>query len=126
MRLLVVDDDMAIVNLLSLLLKDFGYEVDPAYDGIEAIERFKSSLYDVAIIDDIMPNMNGSEVCKFIKSHYPNTYIIGISGYSESLKKLKNGGADICLIKPFSIEQIETAIKNQSCLPLPNTYSTAS
>ena len=120
MRLLVVDDDMAIVNLLSLLLKDFGYEVDQAYDGIEAIEMLQNSSYNVALIDDIMPNINGSEVCKFIKSHYPNTYIIGISGYSESLKKLKNGGADICFIKPFSIDQIETAIKNQFCLPLPD------
>jgi CheY-like chemotaxis protein len=55
--------------------------------------------------------MNGAEVCKFIKSKSPTTYIIGTSGYSESLKKLKNEGADICFAKPFSIEQIQRAVK---------------
>jgi len=113
MRLLVVDDEPSVVIILSLSLKEFGYEVDGAHDGIEAVERLQNSSYDVAIIDAIMPNMNGSEVCKFIKSHNPSTYIIGISGYPDSLKKLKNEGADICFTKPFSIDQIKRAIKNQ-------------
>ncbi len=113
MRLLVVDDASGVVSILSLWLKESGYEVDGAYDGIEAVELLQKSSYDVAIIDAIMPNMNGSEVCKFIKSHNPSTYIIGISGYPDSLKKLKNEGADICFTKPFSIDQIKIAIKNQ-------------
>ena len=113
MRLLVVDDEPSVVIILSLSLKEFGYEVDGAHDGIEAVERLQNSSYDVAIIDAIMPNMNGSEVCKFIKLHNPGTYIIGISGYPESLKKLKNEGADICFTKPFSIDQIKRAIENQ-------------
>jgi CheY-like chemotaxis protein len=109
------------VNILSLELKQSGHEVDEARDGIEAVERLQSNSYDVAIIDAIMPRMNGTEVCKFMKSLSPNTYIIGISGYPDSLKKLKNEGADICFIKPFSIEQIKRAIKNQFLSSLPDS-----
>jgi DNA-binding response OmpR family regulator len=113
MRLLVVDDDPTVVNTLSFELKQSGHEVDEAHDGIEAVERLQNNSYDVAIIDAIMPKMNGTEVCKFVKSLSPKTYIIGISGYPDSLKKLKNEGADICFTKPFSIEQIKRAIKNK-------------
>jgi len=111
MKLLVVDDDPGIVDILSISLTESGYEVDEAHDGIEAVEKLRNNSYDVAIIDAVMPGMNGAEVCKFIKSHFPTTYIIGISGYPDSLEKLKNEGADICFTKPFSIEQIKRAIK---------------
>jgi len=120
MRMLVVDDDMSVVNILSSELKQSGHEVDEAHDGTEAVKWLQSNAYDVAIIDAMMPKMNGAEVCKFIKSKSPTTYIIGMSGYSDSLKKLKNEGADICFTKPFSIEQIQRALKihfHSSSLP---------
>jgi len=78
MRLLVVDDEPNMVNILSLLLKESGHEADQTNDGIDVFEMLQNSSYDVAIIDAIMPNMNDSEVCKFIKSHNPSTYIIAI------------------------------------------------
>jgi len=120
MRLLVVDDDPSVVNILSFSMKESGYEVDEANDGTEAIELLQNNSYNVAIIDAIMPKMKGAEVCKFIKSHYPDTYIIGISGYPDSLKKLKNEGADIGFTKPFSIDQIKRAIKNHFRSSLPD------
>ena len=123
MRLLVVDDETDIVFFLSLFLKESGHDVDEAYDGIEAVARIRGNSYDVAIIDAVMPNMNGPEVCKFIKSHNPGTYVIGMSAYPDSLKKLKNEGADICFPKPFSIEQIKDAIKYQFHLSLSPTNS---
>ncbi|HYA13201.1 MAG TPA: response regulator [Syntrophales bacterium] len=121
MRLLVVDDDPGIMNILCISLKESGYELDEANDGSEAVELLQNNLYDVVITDAVMPKMNGAEVCKFIKSHYPDTYTIGISGYPDSLKKLKNEGADICFTKPFSIDQIKRAIKNHFCSSLPNS-----
>jgi DNA-binding response OmpR family regulator len=120
MRMLVVDDDMSVVNILSSELKQSGHEVDEAHDGTEAVERLKQNSYDVAIVDAMMPKMSGPEICRFIKSKCPTTYIIGISGYPDSLKKLKYGGADICFTKPFSIEQIQRALKfhfHSSSLP---------
>jgi DNA-binding response OmpR family regulator len=121
MRLLVVDDEPDMVYFLSLQLKESGHEVDEAYDGSEAITWIQNSTYDVVIIDASMPNMNGSEVCKFIKSHKLSTYIIGISGHPDFLKKLKNEGADICLIKPFSFDQIKRAVENQYRSSLSNS-----
>ncbi|HVO65827.1 MAG TPA: response regulator [Syntrophales bacterium] len=121
MRLLVVDDDPGIVNILSISLKESSYDVDEANDGVEAVELLQKNSYDVAIIDAIMPKMNGAEVCNFIKSHYPHIYVIGISGYPQSLEKLKNEGADICFTKPFSVVQINRAIKNHFTSPLPNS-----
>jgi len=121
MKLLVVDDDPGIVDILSISLTESGYEVDEAHDGIEAVEKLRNNSYDVAIIDAVMPGMNGAEVCKFIKSHFPTTYIIGISGYPDSLEKLKNEGADICFTKPFRIDQIKRAIKKQFSSTLPDS-----
>ena len=118
MRFLIVDDEPNMVYLLSLILKESGHEVDGANDGIEAIERLQNSSYDVAIVDAVMPNKNGLEVCKFIKSQKPSMYVIGMSGYPESLKKLEDEGADICFTKPFRIDQIKSAIKNQFCSSL--------
>jgi DNA-binding response OmpR family regulator len=120
MRVLVVDDDPNVVNFLSLSLKESGYEVDEANDGTEAIELLQNNSYVVAIIDAIMPKVKGAEICKFIKSHYPNIYIIGMSGYPDSLKKLKNEGADICFTKPFNIDQIKRAIKSHFRSSLPD------
>ena len=120
MRLLVVDDEPNMVNILSLSLEESGHEVDKANDGIEAVELLQNSSYDVAIIDAIMPNMSGPEDCKFIKSHNPSTYIVGASGYSDFLKISKNEGADICLIKPFTIDQIKRATKNHLRLSQPH------
>ena len=119
MRLLVVDDEPNMVSILSLSLEQSGHEVDWANDGIEAIKMLQNGSYDVAIIDAIMPNMSGSEVCKFIKSQNLSTFIIGISGYPAFLRQLKNEGADICLIKPFSIDQIKKVIKNNLCSAQP-------
>jgi len=120
MRLLVVDDDPTVVNVLSSSMKESGYEVDEANDGTEAIELLQRNSYEVAIIDAIMPKMKGAEVCRFIKSRYPDTYVIGISGYPDSLRKLKNEGADICFTKPFNIDQIKRAIKNHFRSSLPD------
>jgi CheY-like chemotaxis protein len=113
MRLLVVDDDPDVVDFLCSSMKESGYEVDEANDGTEAVERLQKVSYEVVIVDAIMPKMNGAEVCKFIKSRCPDIYVIGISGYPESLKKLKNEGADICFAKPFNIDLIKSAIRNK-------------
>lgn len=121
MRMLVVDHDPSVVNFLSSELKQYGHEVDEAHDGIEAAERLQNNSYDVAIIDAMMPEMKGAEVCRFIKSKSPTAYIIGISGYSDSLKKLKNGGADICFTKPFNNDKIKRAIKKQFRSSLPDS-----
>ena len=113
MRLLIVDDSPEIVELLSSLMEIIGHEVNKAYDGTEAVQQLLNNRYEVVITDAKMPIMDGVELCKFIKSRFPDVYIIGISGYPEALKELKKAGADICLSKPFTFEEVEEAIESR-------------
>lgn len=115
MKLLVVDDCVDIVNLLSSFLELSGHETDKALNGIEAAELLRNNPYDVVITDAEMPRMDGVELCEFIKSDFPSIGVIGISGSFHALDKFKTAGADICFSKPFHIDEIEKAI--ESLLP---------
>ncbi len=112
MKLLVVDDSAEIVELLSYAVELSGHEADRAYDGIEAVRQLQNNRYDVVITDAEMPGMSGMEVCKLLKSQFPDVYIIGISGAFQALKALKDAGADICLSKPFNIHEVTEIIDN--------------
>lgn len=113
MKLLIVDDCVDIVNILSSFLELSGHEIDKALNGIEAVELLRKNFYDVVITDAEMSGMDGMELCKFIKSGSSTVYIIGISGSSHALNELKEAGADICFSKPFHIDEIEKAIENK-------------
>ena len=113
MDILVVDDNSSIRYLVSSIMKLFGHGVDEAGDGFEAIQKLQKKPYDVVITDAEMPNVDGAEVCKFVRSETPGIYIIGISGCSSSLNGLKEAGADICLSKPFSMTALKEAIVNR-------------
>jgi DNA-binding response OmpR family regulator len=121
MNFLVVDDNPNILHLVSSILKLFGHGADEANDGREAVQQFQNNRYDVVITDAEMPNVDGSELCKFLKSKSPGIYI---SGSSSALEGLKEAGADICLSKPFSMHALEEAIGNQFCSAQPNVAST--
>jgi len=113
MNVLVVDDNSSIRYLVSSIIQLFGHGADEADDGLAAIQKLQKKQYDVVITDAEMPNVDGAEVCKFVKSHTPDIYIIGISGCSSSLNGLKEAGADICLSKPFSMTALKEAIGNR-------------
>lgn len=112
MKLLIVDDSVDITSILSSFLELSGHEIDKALDGVEAVELLRNNSYDVVITDGEMPRMSGIELCKFIKSDFPATYIIGMSGSFRALNEFKNVGADVCFSKPFHIDEIENAIEN--------------
>ena len=114
MKLLVVDDSPEVVEILSTILKLSGHGVDEAYDGSEAVKRLKENCYDAVITDAQMPGMGGVEVCNFLKSEFPNVYIIGISGSLRALEELKDAGAHICLPKPFRLDELEEAVESRA------------
>jgi DNA-binding response OmpR family regulator len=113
MKLLVVDDNVEIVRLLSSILDLSGHEVGSAYNGMEAIEWLQNNSCDAVITDAKMPKLGGVEVCQFIKLQHPEIYIIGISGSPEALRELANAGADVCFPKPFHIDDIDKAIERR-------------
>lgn len=119
MDILIVDDNISIRYLVSSIIKLVGHGADEACDGLEAIQKLQKQQYDVIITDAEMPNIDGAELCKYIKSQSPTIYIIGISGCSSSLKGLKEAGADICISKPFSMHALVEAVGNRFRSSLP-------
>ncbi len=113
-KVLVVDDEKAIVQMLSMNLKSFGYNVIAAYDGYEALDILNYEKVDVILLDIMMPDMDGIEVCNRIKSN-PETRVIPIimvSAKTQIEDKVLglNNGADDYLIKPFDIQELKSRI----------------
>ncbi|MDO9124894.1 MAG: response regulator [Deltaproteobacteria bacterium] len=112
-KILVVDDDKIIVETIvqSLEEDEYGYEMISASDGFEAglqVSHFKPHLL---ILDIMMPDINGYEVCQKIKLN-PETKdikIIVLSAYlnDEAFKQMKEYGADACFSKPLPLEQLK-------------------
>jgi excisionase family DNA binding protein len=112
-KILVVDDDKIIVETIvqSLEEDEFGYEMISASDGFEAglqVNHFKP---DLLILDIMMPDINGYEVCQKIKTNpdSKNTKIIVLSAYldDDAFKQMKEFGADACFSKPLPLEQLK-------------------
>ena len=126
MKLLIVDDSPAILQILSAIITHFGHGVDEAGDGLEAIQLLQQGRYDVVVTDADMPRVDGVQLCKFLKAKIPDIHIVGMSGDLSSLKKLENAGADICLPKPFGLDELRSAIEGRFHEPLPRYAEAAS
>ena len=117
MKLLVVDDNQAILQILSSILTHFGHGVDEAGDGLEAIRLLQQGRYDVVVTDADMPRVDGIQLCRFVKAQRPDIHVIGMSGDLSALKELENAGADICLPKPFGLNELKSAIESRFQAP---------
>ena len=112
MKLLVVDDELLIRNVIKEYALNEGYIVDEAEDGNEAIEKVEENNYDLIIMDIMMPHKDGFSSAKEIKE-IKNIPIIFLSARTEELDKL-NGfslGADDYVTKPFSPKELMARIK---------------
>ena len=115
-RILIVDDDAIIVETIVQALEEeeYDYEIISASDGFEAglqVNHFKPHLI---ILDIMMPDIKGYEVCKRIKSdeETQHTKIIVLSAYldEEKFRKMKEYGADLCFSKPFPLPQLKREV----------------
>jgi DNA-binding response OmpR family regulator len=111
-RILLVDDEQAILTLLSYPLRKEGYEVVRAADGQEALARFAESAFDLVVLDVMMPKLDGLEVCRRLraKSSVP---IIMLTAKAEEIDKVLGLelGADDYITKPFSMREFRSRIK---------------
>ena len=114
MKVLVIDGNSKIAEVLSSYIKLLGCEADEAIDGREVIRQLQNTHYDIVITDSEITSIDGPEICKFIKLHYQNIYVIGMSGYLSALKDLTDAGADFCLVKPFCLNDLKKAIECRS------------
>jgi len=111
-KVLVVDDEKLIVKGIRFSLEQDGYEVDCAYDGEEALGLAQQNVYDMILLDIMLPKMNGYEVCQAIRE-FSNMPIIMLTAKGDDMDKILglDYGADDYITKPFNILEVKARIK---------------
>ena len=100
--ILVVDNEIRSRQLIAYLLREAGYVVEEAGDGVSAIESLQKKNFDLMICDVVMPRLNAFDVLEFMKSRSLSTTIILITGHPDLLKE-KGLGHLTCFTKPFNM-----------------------
>lgn len=111
-RVLVVDDEKAIVKGIKFSLEQDDAEVSCAYDGEEALELAKSQEFDIILLDLMLPKIDGLSVCRQIRE-FSNVPIIMITAKGEDMDKIMGleYGADDYITKPFNILEVKARMK---------------
>lgn len=108
-KILILEDEIGIRSFVSINLKREGYEVIEAGTGAEALEKLKSEdNINIALLDIMLPDMSGIEICKHIRANYDNIGVIMLTAKSQEEDKIEGfiSGADDYIIKPFSIKEL--------------------
>jgi two-component system OmpR family response regulator len=115
-KVMIVDDDPNIRELVSALVQNHGFEACEAADGRDALQKMTNDNPDLVIIDIMMPNMDGFELCRHLRQYYENMPILMLTAKGELASKVKGFGlgADDYLTKPF--EDAELIIRVQALL----------
>jgi DNA-binding response OmpR family regulator len=113
MRILLVEDNRRLSTSLKMSLIDDGYAVDAAYDGVEGQELAEMTPYDVIILDIMLPNRDGLEVCRELRQQRINTPILMLTARDAVEDRVKglDCGADDYLIKPFAIDELYARLR---------------
>ena len=111
-KILVVDDDVNICELLRLYLTKEGYQVTIANDGEEGLDKFNQVKPDMVLLDVMMPKMDGLEVCRRIRK-LGNTPVMMLTAKGETFDKVLGLelGADDYMVKPFDAKEVVARIK---------------
>ncbi len=112
-RILIVDDDDEIRELLEFDIRSSGYFVDSAKDGLEGLNKALNNTYDLILLDVMMPKMNGFDVCKNIRSAKLSIPILMLTakGTIEDKTSGFDCGADDYLVKPFDVQEVLLRIR---------------
>jgi CheY-like chemotaxis protein len=115
-RLLVVEDDVDIANMLKIYFSGQGYDVDVAYRGSNALEKTRHTMPHLIILDIMLPDIDGYEVCRSLRtntrtSHIPVIFLTQKDERSDKLQGLELG-ADNYITKPFDIEELKLYVQN--------------
>jgi len=112
-RILLVEDTVAILKLTKFRLEKAGFEVITAIDGQTALEAVKNDSPNIILLDYGLPDIDGNEVCRRIRSdqRYKAIPIIMFTASVENLKLIKESGADDGILKPYEAEELITKIR---------------
>jgi len=113
--ILIVDDNEGILETLSAILEEKGYHTDKAKNGTEAIEKSKTSFYNVALLDIKLPDIEGTKLLTKIEETSPRMIKIMITGYAslENAVEALNLGADAYIMKPVDPENLLKVINEK-------------
>ncbi len=112
-KVLVIEDDVNIVDLLEIHLKDLDCNITRAYDGETGLNLATTGQFDLIILDVMLPKMEGMEVCRQIRAQKNVTPILMLTAKSEEIDKVLGleTGADDYLTKPFSVREFIARVK---------------
>lgn len=108
--ILLVDDEQGIQLLYSEELKEEGYLVESAFNGQEALEKFKKNTPDLVILDINMPEMNGIEVLRQMKELQPHLPVILCSAYPQFKQDLGAWASDAYIVKSANIDELKETV----------------
>lgn len=112
MKILVVDDDLALADVIAFTLRRAGFQIELAHDGLTALERWRTESPDVVILDLNLPKMDGLAVCQHIRSQASIPILmLSVQGEDDDVVRGLELGADDYITKPFSPRQLVARIK---------------
>ena len=121
-RILVVEDEPDIQELLCAYLRESGYEVEQALDGVEALDKFRRGRFELVLLDLLLPKIDGFGVCELIRreSGVPILMLTAVDGESEALRGYC-AGVDDYITKPFSmpvlLQKIRAVLRRSGQVP---------
>ena len=105
-KILIVEDEKAISNLIRLSLKNVGYTCDVAYDGNAALDKIDETVYDLILLDIMLPEVDGFELMEYIKPlGVPVIFLTAMDASQDRVKGLKMGAEDY-IVKPFEVAEL--------------------
>jgi len=112
-RILVVEDDKELRQLVTDRLRDAGYDVTTAGTGPEALERVEEGAPDLVLLDIMLPELDGLEVCRRLRSSHPLLYIIMLTARTDEMDRVVGleVGADDYVTKPFSLSELVARVR---------------
>lgn len=112
---MIVEDDLGISRLISYNLSKNGFNSECVYDGLEAQEKLAKEVFDVVLLDVMLPGVDGFRICQSIKENPAafKTFVIMLTARAEPLDKIYGNllGADYYLTKPFSVSKLMEIVK---------------
>ncbi len=113
MRVLVVDDDPAVRTAIERALRRDGYEVELAEDGVEALAKLAAVPHDAVLLDLLMPEVDGLEVCRRLRARGDSTPILVVTARETVDERVAglDAGADDYLVKPFALEELRARLR---------------
>jgi len=111
-KILLVEDNIEISNLIELHLKNLDFQIDKAYDGEIGFQKARKNQYSLIILDIFLPSMDGMEICQNLRASGDKTLILMLSARSENSDKVKGfkTGANAYLTKPFNLKTLSDSV----------------